>query len=444
MVYSGKIKKMLSKTSPGDELIVKTCDEELKGVLVERPDYLEGNNLIIKLKNGYNLGISPEEVLSVKLLKKYKPLKEKKTKSTPVKNKPTISILHTGGTIASKVDYRTGGVVSRFTPEEMLKTFPKLKNYANVRSVFMGNMFSDDMRFHHYKKMTQYILEEIKKGTRGVIITHGTDTMAYTSAALSFIFENLQVPVILVGAQRSSDRGSSDAESNLMCAVNFILNTDFAGVGVCMHENSSDETCLIHKGTKVRKMHSSRRDAFKTVNDEPIARVNYYNNSIEFLSKNYTKKSSLPVTLRARPAMEDKVALLKIHTNMMPEQISFYREKKYKGLVIEGTGLGHMPINEPDNITKKYHRKIRLELKKLIQSGCAVVMTSQTINGMVNMNVYSPGRVMQKMGVIPGDDMLSETAFIKLAWLLKNAPRKQIAVLMRTNMRGEISGSGEK
>ncbi len=439
MSYSGKLKKLLDseKVSFGDVIKVVLLDEDLEGVIIERPDYLTKNFLILKLRKGYNIGISPENIREIKLLKKYKKKDKKEKKVSFSKDKPVITILHTGGTIASRVDYRTGGVVSRFTPRDMLEMFPKLKDYANIRSVFMHNMFSEDMRFSHYEKMSEYIVEEINDGVDGIIITHGTDTMGYTSAALSFIFDNLPIPIILVGAQRSSDRGSSDAEPNLICAANFIANSEFTGVGVCMHEGISDDNCLIHKGVKVRKMHSSRRDAFKTVNDSPTACINYYNNSIEFLSENYKRKDDVSSELVVNPDMEDKVGILRVHTNMFPEQVSFFRKNNYKGLVIEGTGLGHLPINNVDELTK-IHKEILNELKKLIDSGCVVVMTTQAINGRVNMNVYSTGRFLKQIGVIPARDMLTETAFIKLAWLLKNVPDKAEKLMVK-DLRGEIT-----
>ncbi|MBN1923395.1 MAG: Glu-tRNA(Gln) amidotransferase subunit GatD [Nanoarchaeota archaeon] len=435
-MYSSKVLSKLKKNkiSIGSLIEVSTHDESFTGLLINRPDYLLDDNLIIKLDNGYNIGVSFSKIKSLKLLKKPEKELKKKDKKQTVK-KDFISILHTGGTIASKVDYRTGGVVSRFDPEELIKMFPGLEDYGPIHSVFMGNMFSDDMRFAHYAKMADYVKKEVSLGSKGVIITHGTDTMGYSAAALSFIFDNLPIPVILVGAQRSSDRGSSDAEMNILCAAKFIRKSDFRGVAVCMHETSSDDTCVILRGVNVRKMHSSRRDAFKTINDEVIARVEYQDDDITFLSEHEKRTDSLKDFI-VKPLMENKVALLKVHTNMMSEQIAFYREKNYKGLVIEGTGLGHLPISEIDAPTKE-HTRIRNEVKKLVDSGCAVVMCSQTINGRVNMNVYSPGRDLLNMGVLPGEDMLSETAFVKLAWLLANE-KKNVRELIKTNLRGEI------
>ncbi|PIU62121.1 Glu-tRNA(Gln) amidotransferase GatDE subunit D, partial [archaeon CG07_land_8_20_14_0_80_38_8] len=195
-MYSRKVLKFLEKNKIrlNDKAKIITLDDEIEGILLNRPDYLEDDTLIIKLSNGYNIGINLRNIKSIKVISKTKPVKTINSKDK-IPKKPFISILHTGGTIASKVDYRTGGVVSRFSPDELIKMFPDLKNYGGIHSVFLGNMFSDDMRFSHYKKMAEAVKAEISKGSKGVIITHGTDTLGYTSAALSFMLENVPIPV---------------------------------------------------------------------------------------------------------------------------------------------------------------------------------------------------------------------------------------------------------
>ena len=349
--------------------------------------------------------------------------------------KPTIAILHTGGTIASKVDYKTGGVIARFTPEEILEMFPELKEIANIKSKLIANMFSEDIRFKHYSLMCKAVEEEIKNNVDGIILTHGTDTIGYSAAALSFALENLNVPVILVGSQRSSDRGSSDAAMNLICAAKFISKTDFAGAAICMHENTSDDSCLIMPACKTRKLHTSRRDAFKVVNGKPIARVSYKTGKIEFLKKDYEKKEK-GRKLIVKDKFEEKVAILKTHPNMFPEQFEFY--KSYEGLVIEGTGLGQAPVGTPNEISK-IHAKNLEAIKKIIKNGCVVVMASQCIFGRVQMHVYSDAIDLANAGVIPGGDMLAETAFIKLAWLLGNYKKDEAKEMVSKNLRGELN-----
>ena len=254
----------------GDKVEVIAKDGTTKGTLMpSQKDAL----VIIKLESGYNKAVLKEKVRDIKVIEPYHPLAQKIVEESPIQGLPTIAILHTGGTIASKVDYRTGAVTARSSPSELLEMFPELKEIANLRSRLVSNMWSEDMRFGHYNIMADAVMEEIKKGCKGVIITHGTDTLHYTAAALSFMFESLPVPIILVGSQRSSDRGSSDAVMNLICAARFIAYSEFAEVAICMHASSEDTECVILPGTKTRKMHSSRRDAFKAVNTIPWAKV---------------------------------------------------------------------------------------------------------------------------------------------------------------------------
>ena len=417
----------------GDSVKVITAGEIRRGILMPNE---ETDSVVIKLDNGYNVGIDKKNVKEIKVIEKYK-AKQTTTRKELKKDakKPTIAILHTGGTIASKVDYRTGGVVARFTPEEILEMFPELKDIANVKSRLIANMFSEDMRFKHYSLMCGAIGEEVKKGVDGIILTHGTDTLAYTSAALSFALENINIPVILVGSQRSSDRGSSDAAMNLICAAQFIAKADFAGVAVCMHEGTGDNSCLIMPACKTRKLHTSRRDAFKVVNGNAIARVNYETRKIEIIDKNYDSKPN-GKKLIVKNKFEERVGLLKVHPNMFPEQFEFF--KNYEGLVIEGTGLGQAPVGMPNELTK-VHKKNLDEINKIIKNGCIVVMTSQCIFGRVQMHVYSNAIDLTNVGVISGEDMLAETAFVKLAWLLGNYKKDEIKELIVKNLKGEIN-----
>ncbi|MBW2976353.1 Glu-tRNA(Gln) amidotransferase subunit GatD [Candidatus Woesearchaeota archaeon] len=418
---------------PGDRVRVITDSDIKEGILMPNE---ETDSVVIKLDNGYNVGIDNRRVKEIKITEKYKP-KETHAKKEIRKDskKPNITILHTGGTIASKVDYRTGAVYSSFNPEDILQMFPELFKIANFNSKLISNMWSDDLRFKNFEVIAEAIEKEAKKGIDGIIIGIGTDNLAVASAALAFIVEETPLPILLVGAQRSSDRGSSDAAMNLICAAEFIAKTDFAGVAICMHESSGDNSCGIFPAAKTRKLHSSRRDAFKPVNDSLIARISYESRKIEFIKKDYLKKDQKR-KLVVKPKMEDKVGLLKIHVNMFPEQFEFY--KGYKGLVIEGTGLGHTPGQVP-NEWCKIHEKIYPAIKKVIDSGCIVVMTTQCLFGRVHMHVYDKGVDLAKLGVIPGDDMLPETAFVKLAWLLGNYRKNEVKELIRKNLRGEIN-----
>jgi glutamyl-tRNA(Gln) amidotransferase subunit D len=413
----------------GDRVKVITSDEIKEGILMPNE---ETDSVVIKLDNGYNVGIDKKKVKEMKVVEKYK-AKETHSEAKPKKDskKPAITILHTGGTIASKVNYETGGVISRFSPSEILEMFPEIKKIANFDSKLIEQMFSEDIRFEHYRIIANAVKKEIQKNTDGIIITHGTDTLGYSAAALSFILENVNIPVLLVGAQRSSDRGSSDAAMNLVCASEFIAKTDFVGVAMCMHESTGDNNCAILPACKTRKLHTSRRDAFKPVNDTIIARINYNTREIEFLKKDYEKKSDKKFVVKA--SFENKVGLIKCHPNMFKQQFDFF--KGYKGLVIEGTGLGHAPVDPPDRL----HINILDSISSLIKSGTIVAMTSQCLFGSTYPHVYTAAINISESGVIYCKDMLPETAFVKLAWLLGNYKKDEIKELMTKNLRGELN-----
>ncbi len=425
---------------PGDFVEVVTADETITGTLLQSPE-LEKDTVIIKLSSGYNIGIDKNKVKKISLLPQPQQHKEEKEiaaakKEKPQKKLPKISILHTGGTIASKVDYRTGGVVARFTPEEILEMFPELRNIAEIDSRLIRNMWSEDMRFLHYNLMAKEVAKEAAKGVDGVIITHGTDTMHYSSAALAFALEGIGVPVILVGAQRSSDRGSTDAAANLISAAYFIANSGFSGVAICMHENMSDTSGLILPATKARKMHTSRRDAFRPINAAAIARVDFENKNIAFLTTAYAKGNKQGKIKLKLFNDKLKIGMLKTHPNMYAAEFAVY--ENFDGLVIEGFALGQAPINHVDEFTAE-HKKILAAIKGLSKK-MPVVMASQSIYGRLQMNVYSTARDLQAAGVIGNlSDMTPETTFIKLAWLLSNCKKAEVKELITKNLRGEIS-----
>lgn len=444
---------------PGDLVEVRTKSEAIKGVLVQSPD---SETVVVKLDSGYNIGIKRGNVTGIQVLQSLKSEKNGKVASVRAaaevdtveaknaaakgsKGLPKISILHTGGTIAARVDYKTGGVTGLFSADEMLALFPELKVIADISSRKIMQLQSEMVRFPHYNVMAREIAKEISNGTEGIILTHGTDTLHYSSAALAFAFENLPVPVILVGAQRSSDRGSTDAALNLISAAYFIANSNFAGVAICMHESISDTSCLILPATKSRKMHTSRRDAFRPINSAAIARVNYEERKIEFLSKDCGKNGNKSGSEKPQPKLFSeklKVAIIKTHTNMYSEQFSAY--KGYDGLVLEGTGLGHIPNEQIDGFTAE-NRKIQEAVAEVVKSGTVVVMSPQTIYGRIQMKVYTPQRELMDIGVLGHlSDMTPETTFIKLAWLLSNYSKEEAKQLITKNLRGEMSERTEE
>ncbi len=412
--------------------------EVLEGLLVNEDE----SHLVLKLASGYNIGVKRHTVTRIEEIAEHasKVHESKPRQEHQDSLLPKILILHTGGTIASKVDYETGAVTPRFSPEELLQLFPELKDVAHIESRLLSNMASDDMRFAHFNIMAQAIASALErdKTLKGIIITQGTDTIHYTSAALGFIFEHLPIPVVIVGSQRSSDRGSTDAAMNIISAVAFIANTSLKGVFICMHESMNDDACIILSGFNAKKMHSSRRDAFKSINSSPIARVNYATKDVEYLAEYPESVLNSLGKLMVKLFDENlQIGIIVSHPNMYAAEIESFL-KGFDGVILEGTGLCHFPINEIDEFTKE-HTKIRHALTDLAKK-IPVIMTLQTVAGSVNMNVYRPGRALEEMGIIANhSSLITETAFIKLAWLISQKLDPQEYFMK--DLRGEFAGN---
>ncbi|MFT4260954.1 MAG: Glu-tRNA(Gln) amidotransferase subunit GatD [Candidatus Woesearchaeota archaeon] len=398
-------------------------DEKFQAIFIsENSDFV-----FVKLSSGYNEGVSKKKIKKSKLIKKPS---VKTISSKPVKN-AEILILHTGGTIASKVDYKTGAVSDSFTPKEIISLFPELTDYK-IDSELIRNMPSDDMNFSHYNLIAKKIVS-LKDKYKGIILTHGTDTLHYTSSALGFILKGIQIPVVVVGSQRSSDRPSSDAATNLINAAYFIKNSKSKGVFVCMHKTIDDEDCLILNAHNIRKLHTTRRDAFKPVNSKEAGVVNYKTGLLKFEQpKTYDFNPSYFKSL--------KVGMITSRPNMPTAEIELYKD--YDGLILQGTGLGHMPIGQKDEYTKS-NKQIFDSIKKFALKK-PVVMTSQCIHGRINLNVYSPARLLKEIGVIGHNiSMTPETAYIKLSWLLSNYEYEEIKKLYYEDISGELNDRTE-
>lgn len=433
-MYSKEIEEMLGKKriGPGDTIRVTSNRKTYEGVLIPKSEFGDPNSLVIKLKSGYNIGAPAGRNFRLEKIGQKKemfvfPRVELHERS----ELPNVAIIATGGTIGSKVDYVTGGVYMLMEPEELLHAVPELQDVANFKILSPMSIASEDMIYKDWQELARVTAKALSE-SEGVIITHGTDTMHYTSAALSFMLEGLNGPVVLTGAQRSSDRGSSDAFMNLICSARFAARGDAAEVGICMHANTSDNFCNFMRGTKVRKMHTTRRDAFKPVNSRPIARIDA-NGKIEYVSA-YRKRSEEVKKLRVLSGYEPKVALLKFYPNSDPEIIEYYLGKGYKGLIIEGTGMGHVAVSPRE----EKHSWIR-HMKRAVDAGVVVGITSQCLNGRVNTNVYRNLRIAASTGAIYCEDMLPEVALVKLGVLLGNHRKHEAAKILNKNIAGEIT-----
>jgi len=415
----------------GDYVEVHFVKEIYEGVLLDSP---ESGIVLLKLDNGYNIGFKKKEISEIKVVKKKESVKEEKIDLKTDSKKPNIAMVITGGTIASKYDSKTGGVSWLTNPNELFKFYPEIFEVCNVVVVDVPFMKgSEDMDYLDWKNVGRSVERFLNdKNVSGVIVTQGTDSLHYASSALSFFLGKLNKPVVLTYSQRSIDRASSDADLNLKCAALMAIS-NVAEVMTVGHATTNDDFCYAIRGTKVRKLHASRRDAFKPVNDLPLAKIN--SKGIEIINSNYNVRDDKK-KVKSDLNFCDKVALLKFYPGQNPEILDFYFEKGYKGIVIEMLGLGQVATSDSRNawITK---------LKEVQNKGMIICAAAQTVYGRLNPLVYSTGRELEKTGIIYLEDMLSETAWIKLSWVLGHvdwAKDKEIVKeKMLTNFFGELN-----
>ena len=402
--YKGKIRDFLTQNQVkvGD-LIKITSELTFSGILMPRYESGDESHIVLKLKSGYNIGIEFEKIEKIEKIGQVE-LGIKNSQTIEKNEKlPKILLLSTGGTIASKVDYRTGAVTPALSASELYEAVPEIAKIANVDAEVLFSEYSENLQPEHWLEIAKKVDSVADSDYTGIIIAHGTDTMHYSSAFLSFALSGFKKPITLVGSQRSSDRPSSDAALNLIAATKFLVNTKSKGVFVVMHQNESDDAIACHLGTRVRKNHTSKRSAFQTVGSEP-AFVMYENEILENMKNTFFKENEY----NPRINLDTKVALIKYHPGFNPEIIDSLIKLEYRGIIFEGTGLGHVGRTMYDSI------------KKAKENGIFLGMTSQCIDGRVSMTVYESGRDLLDMGIIPLENMIPEVALVKAMWVLGN------------------------
>jgi glutamyl-tRNA(Gln) amidotransferase subunit D len=429
MSYSKKVKEKLEKQKVkiGNEISMVIGSKEYNGILLDNSEK-ESDILIVKLNNGYNVGLEIND--SIKFIGEGYSFKNNESSDNFFNEDNDISILTFGGTISSKVEYKTGAVYPSISNKEFVEQFPEINNFGKVNFKNVFSLLSEDINISHWKEMGKEIYNELKNN-KSVVATHGTDTMSYSSSALSFMIQNPIKPVVFTGSQRSSDRGSSDNKENLLNSV-FYAQSGLPGIYVCMHRHSNDGQGVIINGVNARKMHTSKRDAFKSINTQPVAYIDYKSKSLEYVST--PKKNENEMKLIDK--FNENVAMVYIHPGIKPSFIS--KLSDYDGVVLMGTGLGHVPTN-PYNNEKSL--SIFNEIKDLINSEIPVVMAPQTIHGRLNLNVYTSGRMLNEIGVIGHlCDWTPETAYVKLSWVLgQTKEMKKVKEMMHTNYCSEFS-----
>lgn len=443
-----KLEELFKKSNVklGDSVMIETNNATHVGILIPRHEYADANHLVLKLKSGYNIGIKIGKIKSIKKITekvdpnikpdtnyKYKDYfsHENTDQNFSQSQLPNISLLSTGGTISSKIDYRTGGVMAALTAKELNDSIPELTRIANIDPEVVLSEYSENIKPEHWSLIARKVANNILAGKYdGIIVSHGTDTMHYTSAALSFALQNLPIPVVLVGAQRSSDRPSSDASLNLIGACTFATRSRFSGVFVAMHYSISDEVIACHIGTRVRKNHTSRRDAFHSIDVYPFSLIK--KDQIE-ISRQYTdlkfqERNKNLESMVVRPNFESKVSLLKFYPGFDCRMIDYCVDLGHKAIILEGTGLGHI------------NKECFSQIENAVNKGIIIFMTSQCIWGRTALTVYDTGRDLLNLGVIPLSNMTSETALVKAMWCFGNfTEEKEVIKTMTSNIANEFT-----
>jgi len=422
--YTGKSLEFLktNKISVGDTVKILS-DLSYFGIIMPRYEHSDDEHLVLKLKNGYNIGLEIEKIKKIEKMPSSEKKIEKKESVEKNLDLPKILLLSTGGTIASKVDYRTGAVTPVLTADELNSSVPELAKIANVDAKVLFSEYSENIMPEHWLKIAEKLKEHSTSNYVGIIIAHGTDTMHYTSSFLSFALAGFPIPIALVGSQRSSDRASSDAALNLIGAIKFLVGCKTNGVYIVMHQDENDETIACHLGTRVRKNHTSKRGAFQTIGDNPAFII--VNDQIQRNSKEDFFKVK---EFQPRIKINTKVALVKYHPGCDPSLLGKIIEMNYNGIIFEGTGLGHVGKTMYENV------------KRANEKGIFLGMTSQCIDGRVSMTVYESGRDLLNLGIIPLENMIPEVALVKAMWALGNSEvLEDVKEIMLQNIASEMS-----
>jgi glutamyl-tRNA(Gln) amidotransferase subunit D len=422
--YEGNSLKFLkaNQISVGDSVKI-LADITYSGIIMPRYEHSDDKHIVLKLKNGYNIGLEIAKIEKIEKNQSTKKIIEKDEKIEKVAGLPKILLLSTGGTIASKIDYRTGAVTPVLTAEELNSSVPELAKIANIDAQVLFSEYSENIMPEHWLQIAEKINEYSKSDYTGIIIAHGTDTMHYTSSFLSFALAGFPIPIVLVGSQRSSDRASSDAALNLISATKFITESKTKGVYIVMHQDENDGTIACHLGTRVRKNHTSKRGAFQTIGDVPAFII-----VEDQIQKNITEDFFKVNEFQPKIYLDTKVALVKYHPGYDPRLLDKIIEMGFRGIIFEGTGLGH--------VGKTMYESV----KKANEKGIFLGMTSQCIDGRVRMTVYESGRDLLDLGIVPLENMIPEVALVKAMWAMGNSQnRDEVKKIMLENIASELS-----
>ncbi len=398
----------------GTRMIISSGNQEMEATFIKS----DGRELVFKLPSGYNIRLPVESVKIIKLLESERPNSGKYTDSAHFgTGDRRIQILSTGGTIASRIDYATGAVKPSNDIGFIRESIEDMESRIDLNVEIIESILSENMNPDHWVSIARKVNKTLESD-EAVVLLHGTDTMTYTSSALSFMFEKQAHPIILTGSQRSSDRPSTDAFENIGSSVRFAME-NIGEVGICMHSSTSDGSSALLRGVRSRKMHTTRRDAFKAIGGGTIATMS--NGSVHL--HDVRKETDSETLFNDR--IDKAAGIYYFNPVSTGEDLErFARDKK--AIVIMATGLGH--------ISELLFPAIR----DLTDGGKHILVTSQCLHGRVDLNVYASGRHLLEAGALPLQDMLPEVALTKSMHLLANHP-DEFRTLMCQNLRGEIT-----
>jgi len=309
-----------------------------------------------------------------------------------------ILMIATGGTIASK--QTDNGLAPGLTPEDLLSYVPDVAQVCRVSTLQVCNIDSTNMTPAHWVQMVRAV-EENYHAYDGFVLCHGTDTLAYTAAALSYMIQNSAKPIVITGAQKPIDVDVTDARSNLLDSFIYAADDDSRGVTVVF-----DGKVIL--GTRARKVRAKSYNAFSSLNYPYPAVIQ------DGMLVRYIPEPPVEGEVRFFYDMADTVCTLKLTPGIKPEIFS-YLFTEYDCVVIESFGVGGLP----QNLVEAFYA----EMEKWFSKGKFVVMTTQVVNEGSNMTVYEVGKkVKRDFNLIEAYDMTFEATITKLMWILGQKP----------------------
>ena len=308
--------------------------------------------------------------------------------------KKNILLIATGGTIASK--NTEDGLAPQITSQELLEYVPEIKEYCNVEALQLLNIDSTNIQPEYWVLMTEAIEKNYNKYD-GFVISHGTDTMSYTSAALSYLIQNLDKPVIITGSQKPINADITDAKKNLLDSFRFAAEKDVSGVYLVF-----DGKAIV--GTRARKIKSKSYSAFESINF-PVAAIIDDNRITK-----YIRNEKFTEGVKFYKDIYPSIFLLKLAPGMEPDVLDYIGEK-YEGVVIESYGVGGLPFLDKRNFLEK--------LGHLTDEGKIIVIATQVMFEGSDMGIYEVGiKALKKFRVLQAYDMTIESAITKLMWIM--------------------------